>query len=220
MAAKILLVEDDDFLRDGLVQVFTQEGYTVTAAVNLRSAISATDETQFDAIVLDIGLPDGSGLALCTRLRAQNNRVPILFLTAFDDEIQIVSGLDAGADDYVTKPFRLRELLSRVRALLRRTQQPSVIERGGVRIDLENRTVSKDGETIFLTPTEFQILSVLCRNAGITVSRDVLLRNIWDDAGNFIDDNTLSVHVSRLREKIGAHYIGTVRGVGYRFLTE
>lgn len=220
MAAKILLVEDDDFLRDGLVQVFTQEGYAVTAAATLHRANDALNEKQFDAIVLDIGLPDGSGLALCARLRAQNNRIPILFLTAFDDEIQIVSGLDAGADDYVTKPFRLRELLSRVRALLRRTEQPSVIERGVVRIDLQNRTVTKDGEAIFLTPTEFQILSVLCRNAGVTVSREVLLRNIWDDAGNFIDDNTLSVHVSRLREKIGAQNIGTVRGVGYRFLTD
>ena len=103
---------------------------------------------------------------------------------------------------------------------MRRTEQPSVIERGVVRIDLQNRTVTKDGEAIFLTPTEFQILSVLCRNAGVTVSREVLLRNIWDDAGNFIDDNTLSVHVSRLREKIGAQNIGTVRGVGYRFLTD
>ncbi len=220
MAAKLLLVEDDTFLRDGLVQMFSQEGYAVTAQPTLRGAISAVSETQFDVIVLDIGLPDGSGLALCTRLRAENNPVPILFLTAFDDEIQIVSGLDAGADDYVTKPFRLRELLSRVRALLRRTVQPTVMEYGGIRVDLQNRSVSKDGESVFLTPTEFQILSVLCRNAGVTVTRDVLLRNIWDDAGNFIDDNTLSVHVSRLREKIGAHYIGTVRGVGYRFLTE
>lgn len=200
--------------------MFSQEGYAVTAQPTLRGAISAVSETQFDVIVLDIGLPDGSGLALCTRLRAENNPVPILFLTAFDDEIQIVSGLDAGADDYVTKPFRLRELLSRVRALLRRTVQPTVMEYGGIRVDLQNRSVSKDGESVFLTPTEFQILSVLCRNAGVTVTRDVLLRNIWDDAGNFIDDNTLSVHVSRLREKIGAHYIGTVRGVGYRFLTE
>lgn len=215
LSAHILLVEDDAFLREGLFDVLTGEGYKVTAVGCLREAQTAMQQTAFSLVVLDVGLPDGSGLSFCAKLRAENNDVPVLFLTAFDEEMQIIGGLDAGGDDYVTKPFRLRELLSRVRALLRRSVT-SRVDISGLQIDLANRSVTKDGNTLFLTPTEFQILAVLSRAAGSIVTRDVLLQNIWDDGGNYIDDNTLSVHVSRLREKIGADCIGTVRGVGYR----
>ena len=142
----------------------------------------------------------------------------MLFLTACDDEIQIVRGLDSGADDYVTKPFRLQELLSRIRALLRRSElADKPTESGGISLERSSMTVRKNGENVFVTPTEYQILSMLMHGRGVTVTRTLLLQNIWDDNGSFIDDNTLSVHISRLREKIGAEHIVTVRGVGYRW---
>ena len=141
----------------------------------------------------------------------------MLFLTACDEEFQIVRGLDAGADDYVTKPFRLLELLSRIRALLRRKTAITTYQFGDILVDISNMTVKKDGETLFLTPTEFQILSAFIQNNGVIVTRASLLQRIWDSDGNFIDDNTLSVHISRLRDKIGAEHIATVRGTGYRW---
>ena len=141
---------------------------------------------------------------------------PILFLTACDEEYQIVRGLDAGGDDYVTKPFKLLELLSRIRALIRRNAFQNFVSSDLV-IDTNNMTVKKNNQNIFVTKTEFQILSMLIRNNGAIVTRSSLLQSIWDDSGNFINDNTLSVHVSRLREKIGADKIATVRGIGYRW---
>ena len=143
--------------------------------------------------------------------------IGVLFLTACDEEFQIVRGLDAGADDYVTKPFRLLELLSRIRALLRRKTATTTYQFGDIIVDISNMTVKKDGETLFLTPTEFQILSALIQNNGVIVTRTSLLQRIWDSDGNFIDDNTLSVHISRLRDKIGANHIATIRGTGYRW---
>ena len=164
-------------------------------------------------------LPDGSGLDLCTAWRSSGCHTPILFLTARDEEVEIVRGLDAGADDYMTKPFRLAELLSRIRALLRRNQ-PAVYETDGLRIDLENRSVYCGDQQLYLTPTEFQLLAALVRNTGKVLTRKILLQTIWDDAGLYIDDNTLSVHIRRLREKIGEDRIRTVRGVGYRWAGE
>ena len=160
-------------------------------------------------------LPDGSSFDLCKKIRNDGNATPILFLTACDEEYQIVKGLDIGADDYVTKPFKMLELLSRIRALIRRNSNAKFVSRNLI-VDTDNMTVKKDGKNIFVTKTEFQILSTLMKNSGAIVSRSSLLQNIWDDNGNFIDDNTLSVHISRLREKIGAQKIVTVRGVGYR----
>ena len=214
--SNILLVEDDAFLRDGLREMLEKEGYAVDAAPCISDARAALAAKGYNLLILDVMLPDGDGFSFCAEVRAGGNNIPILFLTACDDEIQVVRGLDAGADDYVTKPFKLLELLSRVRALLRRNTN-SVYNAGGLAIDINTMTVKKDGEVIFVTPTEFQILSTLIRNNGIIVTRNILLQNIWDDAGNFIDDNTLSVHISRLREKIGAEHIKTVRGVGYRW---
>lgn len=216
MSAKILLVEDDTFLRDGLCEMLSKEGYGVTAVSTILDARSKITDG-FNLVILDVMLPDGNGFDFCTEIRENGNNIPILFLTACDDEIQIVRGLDAGADDYVTKPFKLLELMSRVRALLRRNSASNVIQSSDLAIDTSNMTVKKNGEIIFVTKTEFQILSTLIRNNGIIVPRNSLLQNIWDDAGDFIDDNTLSVHVSRLREKIGAEYIKTIRGVGYRW---
>ena len=213
---RILLVEDDAFLRDGLCEMLDKEGYGVTPVSTITDAMKEI-AGGFNLVILDVMLPDGNGFDFCAEVRENGNAIPILFLTACDDEIQIVRGLDAGADDYVTKPFKLLELMSRVRALLRRNAPSSVIQSSGIAIDTSNMTVKKNGEIIFVTKTEFQILSTLIRNNGIIVPRNSLLQNIWDDAGDFIDDNTLSVHISRLREKIGAEHIKTVRGVGYRW---
>ena len=213
---KILLVEDDAFLRDGLFEMLEKESYSVTPVSTITDARKEI-AGGFNLVILDVMLPDGNGFDFCAEVRANGNAIPILFLTACDDEIQIVRGLDAGADDYVTKPFKLLELMSRVRALLRRNSASNIIQSSNIAIDTSNMTVKKNSEIIFVTKTEFQILSTLIRNNGIIVPRNSLLQNIWDDAGDFIDDNTLSVHISRLREKIGAEHIKTVRGVGYRW---
>lgn len=216
MAVKILVVEDDAFLRDGLCEMLGKEGYKAVAAGTAEQAKAELTQNTFDLIMLDVMLPDGNGFEMCSDIRAENEAVPILFLTACDDEVQVVRGLDAGADDYITKPFKLLELLSRIKALLRRSKV-SVYRSENVVIDLKTMTVKKDGANLFVTPTEFQILSTLIRNNGVIVTRSVLLEHIWDEGGSFIDDNTLSVHISRLREKIGGEHIVTVRGVGYRW---
>lgn len=216
MNERIFLLEDDAFLRDGLSEMLQKEGYISKCASTCGEAKVLLSGSRFNLIIFDVMLPDGSGLDLCTEIRKADTNIPILFLTACDDEIQIVRGLDAGADDYVTKPFKLQELLSRIRALLRRNSN-LIMKSKDIVINPQNITVMKNGKNIFVTPTEFQILSILIRNNGIIVTRNTLLQNIWDDNNNFIDDNTLSVHISRLREKIGAEHIVTIRGVGYRW---
>ena len=216
MSAKILLVEDDVFLRDGIKEALKKEGYSVFTAEDCKTAKAEFVKETPDLLILDVMLPDGNGFDLCTLFRSLNKNAPILFLTACDDEVQIVRGLDSGADDYVTKPFKLLELLSRIRAILRRSNN-TILNSSDITIDINNMTVKSKGETVFVTPIEFQILSTLVRNNGVIVTRSVLLENIWDSDGAFIDDNTLSVHISRLREKIGAEHIKTVRGIGYRW---
>lgn len=216
MNEKILLTEDDAFLRDGLCEMLSGEGYGVSSAASCGEARALLSKEKFDLLICDVMLPDGSGFDLCTSVRNTGSNVPILFLTACDDELQIVRGLDSGADDYVTKPFKLHELLSRIRALLRRSSN-QVFTGGDITVDVNALTVKKNGEVVFVTPTELQILLTLIRNSSGIVTRGSLLQNIWDVGGAFIDDNTLSVHISRLREKIGAEHIVTVRGVGYRW---
>lgn len=216
MNDKIFLLEDDVFLRDGLTEMLSKEKYNVASASAIREAKQCIMQDHYDLIILDVMLPDGDGFSFCSELRTLGINTPILFLTACDDEIQIVRGLDSGADDYVTKPFKLLELLSRVRALIRRSSNATIKSKNIV-IDTTNITVKKNDEQIFVTKTEFQLLSYLLRNSGVIVTRAALLQSIWDDNGEFIDDNTLSVHISRLREKIGANHIVTIRGVGYRW---
>lgn len=211
---KILLIEDDVFLRDGLVELLGSENYGLACAVDAKEAKAAIKSEQFDLVILDVMLPDESGFILCKTWRDEGNTTPILFLTACDDEVQIVRGLDSGGDDYVTKPFRLKELLSRIRALLRRNNTVQYND-SGLKIDLQKMSIALNGQPILITPTEFQLLNTFVRNSGRVLTRKQLLQSIWDDAGIFIDDNTLSVHISRLREKIGKQRIKTIRGVGY-----
>ncbi len=212
----ILLVEDDTALRDALTELFTREGYTVISACNAAEAQSRLS-TRIDLIILDVTLPDGNGVTSCQKWRNQGITTPILFLTAKDEEFDIVRGLDAGGNDYVTKPFRMMELLSRIRALLRRNTPAPVTASGELEIDQAHMQVRRDGEIIPLTLTEYKVLNMLVSNRSI-VPREQLLAVLWDDGAKFVDDNTLSVHISRLREKIGTQHIKTIRGVGYQWL--
>lgn len=211
----LLLVEDDAVLREGLTELFVREGYQVTEAASVREARAKLNDA-VQAIVMDVGLPDGDGVALCREWRAMGDTRPILFLTARDEEFDVVRGLDSGGNDYVTKPFRMQELLSRVRVLLRGSAPRRVTARGGFTVDETRMQITRDGEALPLTLTEYRILVLLLESKGV-VSRDRLLQLLWDDGGKYIDDNTLSVHMSRLREKVGAAQIRTIRGVGYQW---
>lgn len=213
--AVLLLVEDDDVLRLGLCELFSREGYRVVEARSVREAREKLDDS-VQGIVMDVGLPDGDGVSLCREWRAQGETRPILFLTAKDEEFDVVRGLDSGGNDYVTKPFRMQELLSRVRVLLRNTRPVRVVSRNGYTVDRTRMQVTRDGEPLPLTLTEVKILALLLENKAV-VPRDRLLEVLWDDGGKYVDDNTLSVHMSRLREKVGAEHISTVRGVGYQW---
>ncbi len=219
---KILIVEDDRTTAVGIEYSLTQEGYQVTIAPDLSSAKSNLQNNTYSLVLLDLNLPDGSGYDLCQMIRAKSD-VPIIFLTAVDDEPNIVMGLDLGADDYITKPFRLRELLSRIKAILRRTRRGSEdsITIGNVVIKTSQGKVFKQDEEIILTALEYKLLLTLFSNKNKIFSRDNLLSSIWDVAGNYVNDNTLTVYIKRLREKIEddpqhPQIIKTVRGLGYR----
>ena len=213
---KILLVEDDTALRGALEELLAREGYEVIKASNARTAQDAMN-SDIDLAMLDVGLPDGDGVSLCRQWRSVGVETPILFLTAKDEELDVVRGLDAGGNDYVTKPFRMQELLSRIRALLRRNQKESTISRSGITLDKAKLQASKEGELLLLTVTEYKILAKLISERSI-ITRAALLEALWDVNSRFVDDNTLSVHISRLREKVGSNHIKTIRGVGYQWV--
>ena len=213
---KILLVEDDAALRGALEELLCREGYEVIKASNVSLARSAMN-SEIDLIMLDVGLPDGDGVSLCRQWRDEGVQTPILFLTAKDEELDVVRGLDAGGNDYVTKPFRMQELLSRIRALLRRNQKEATVSRSGITLDKAKLQASRDGEVLLLTVTEYKILAKLISERSI-ITRAALLDALWDVDSRFVDDNTLSVHVSRLREKVGSSHIKTIRGVGYQWV--
>ena len=212
---KILLIEDDSALRGALEELLGREGYEVIKAFSVRSA-KAEMNSDIDLIMLDVGLPDGDGVSLCKQWRNEGVQMPILFLTAKDEELDVVRGLDAGGNDYVTKPFRMQELLSRIRALLRRNQKETTITRSGITLDTAKLQASRGEEVLQLTVTEYKILAKLISERSI-ITRAVLLDALWDVDSRFVDDNTLSVHISRLREKVGGSHIKTVRGVGYQW---
>jgi DNA-binding response OmpR family regulator len=216
----VLLVEDDTSIADPLANALRREGYEVVIAPDGKSALVSAGSGAVDLVVLDLGLPDMDGLEVCRRLREQMAALPVLMLTARAEEVDTVVGLDAGADDYVTKPFRLAELLARVRALLRRTPgEPASV--GNVRIDVGSRQAWVGDHEISLTTKEFDLLRVLMREAGTVVPRDTLMREVWDSAW-WGSTKTLDMHISWLRRKLGddagsPRYISTVRGVGFRF---
>lgn len=222
---RILLVEDDENLAFGMEYTLTGEGYTVFVAGSLEEARKAFRANAVDLILLDVNLPDGSGYDLCKEIRT-SSQVPIIFLTALDEETNIVVGLDLGADDYMTKPIRTKELLSRMKAVLRRNHKPKAEVSRWISDDIEVRvyegTVFKCNQELLLTGLEYRLLLVLITHPKQICSRSTLLHSLWDMSGEFIDDNTLSVHIRRLREKIedvpaAPEYIITIRGVGYKW---
>lgn len=223
--ARLLLLEDDQSLIDGMVYALTKEGFALDVAMTVREARAQLAVQAYDLLLLDQTLPDGSGLALCEEVRAGGNAVPIIFLTAMDEEIQVIRALDAGGDDYITKPFKLGELCSRIRAQLRRSgmlhqqeQEPGA--EGTVRI--EGGRAYRVGEALELTATELRLLACFLRNRGQVLTREQLLAALWDEDANFVDDNTLSVYIRRLREKVerdpsAPQHLRTVRGLGYEW---
>jgi DNA-binding response OmpR family regulator len=221
---RVMLAEDDASISDPLARALRREGYDVAVTAEGEDALGQVRGGGFDLVVLDLGLPDLDGLEVCRRLRADGSRMPVLVLTARADEVDTVVGLDAGADDYVTKPFRLAELLARVRALLRRGTGEQWSDGNGVRIDAESRRAWLDGAELQLTAKEFDLLRVLLRESGRVVTRDQLMREVWDTTW-WSSTKTLDMHVSWLRRKLGddasdPKFITTVRGVGFRFERE
>ena len=218
---RVLLAEDDTAIAEPLTRALRREGYDVDAYVDGREALDAVTASSPDLVILDLGLPTLDGLEVCRRVRATGSAVPVLILTARADEVDTVVGLDAGADDYVTKPFRLAELMARVRALLRRSAPEDPASGSPIRIDTEARRAWFHGDELALTVKEFEVLSVLVRECGRVVPRARLMAEVWETEW-YGSTKTLDMHVSVLRRKLGdeasnPRYITTVRGVGFRF---
>ena len=211
----VLLAEDDTGIAEPLSRALQREGHRVVVVGDGPSALARAGDAEVDLLVLDLGLPEMDGLDVCRRLRRIRPDVPVLMLTARTDEVDFVVGLDAGADDYVAKPFRLAELLARVRALLRRSA-PDALEAGGVVMDLAARRVLVEGTEIGLANKEFELLRVLLTRSGQVISREEILRDVWHDP-ELKTSKTLDMHMSWLRRKIGGSRITTIRGVGFRF---
>ncbi len=216
---KILLVEDNDAIIMGLVFLLNQEGYGVETVKSAGRTRELLQKEEYDLVLLDIALPDGSGFDICSQIK-EGSKTPIIFLTAKEDELDVVKGLDMGADDYIVKPFRNRELLSRIKSVLRRSGRASAKLRwSDLELDLETGKVFREGKEIQLTKLEYRILSSMMSCPGKLFTREEILADIWDVSGNFVNDNTLSVTMKRIREKLGdtqGQLIKTVRGMGYR----
>ena len=218
---RIFLVEDDKKIARNLTRLLCAQEYDVTHVATQAEALAALAANRFDLALVDISLPDGNGFAVCTEIK-QRQDMPVIFLTASGDEASVVTGLNIGADDYVTKPFRPRELVARIAAALRKAKPAlSSFEICGLHVDTSAGTVKKDGREVLLSALEYRLLLVFINNPGNIITRDRLLNELWDAAGEFVTDNTLTVYIKRLREKIednpaNPQIILTVRGTGYR----
>ncbi|MGN7300446.1 response regulator transcription factor [Ferdinandcohnia sp. SAFN-114] len=225
---KILVVEDDRTIASGLDYTLKQDEYETIVCHNVEDAkqIISDSWNSIDLFLFDLSLPDGSGYELCELVKKQGDK-PVIFLTALDDEVNVVMGLDMGADDYITKPFRIRELMSRIKSVLRRynrqtmAQTKNVIEIENIRINTLEGKVYKNGEEVLLTSLEYRLFLIFANHIGQVLTRTQLLDRIWDVAGDFVNDNTLTVYIKRLREKLeddpqSPKIIKTVRGMGYK----
>lgn len=221
----VLLVEDDLSIIDGLEFSLRKNGFNVDIARTVKEAFLALNDKTYDLLIIDLALPDGSGFDICKKVR-WSSHVPIIFLTASDEEVNIVMGLDMGGDDYITKPFKLNELISRINALLRRAKLSNgtqhEIASNGITVKLLENRVWKDNREIELTASEYRLLCLLMQHPNSILAREMILDRLWDNNGSFIDDNTLSVYVRRLREKIeddpeNPLFLLTARGLGYRW---
>ena len=218
---EILLVEDDKGIVANLTEYLTSEGYSVKSASGQAGAMKLLESERFDLALIDISLSDGNGFAVCSAIKADYG-IPIIFLTASSDEYSTVTGFEIGADDYISKPFRPRELVTRIRNILRLTRGAgTVIHLGELTVDTVKGTVSKNGRDLYLSALEYRLFLVFLSNRGMVLTRSQLLEAIWDIAGEFVNDNTLTVYIKRLREKIeddpqNPTVIKTVRGLGYK----
>lgn len=218
---RILVVEDEKDIVSNLEILLRKEGFSVAAAFSREDAVKMTEQESFDLVLLDLNLPDGNGYSLCTLLKKDRD-IPVIMLTASDDESSIVTGFSVGADDYVVKPFKPLELVSRIKNVLRRCGKASpVIRIDDLEVDALKASVSRGGEEILLSALEYRLLLVFLNHRGEVLSRTRLLEEIWDAAGDFVNDNTLTVYIKRLREKIekdpaAPEIIKTVRGLGYK----
>ena len=215
----ILLIEDNESILKGLVYSLEQERFKVTTAMTIKDSKNLLESNNiYNLIILDISLPDGSGFDLCKYIKSNYN-IPIIFLTAKDEEQDVVQGFDLGADDYIIKPFRTRELISRANNILRiyNNIQTNIITSSNIKIDLDAQRVYKNDDEIVLTALEYKILALLFTNINQTVSREKILDKIWDIAGNYVNDNTLTVYIKRIRAKLSPNdIIKTIKGIGYR----
>lgn len=218
--SKILIIEDEPFLRKNIKELLVQNGYEVlTASCKSEAVQYILREKDIDLYLVDVWLPDGDGFEVCKQVR-KFSMAPVIFLTACDDEESVVNGLNIGADDYITKPFRTAELVSRIRANLRRQvmeKKSDVLQSDEIMLDTAQGRVYKNQVDLGLSPVEYQLLQILMNHAGLIVKRELLLEKLWDASGKYVENNTLSVSVSRLRSKVGQDYIETIRGFGYRF---
>lgn len=218
---KILLVEDDRLIIENLTEFLKGEGFEVQYAEGQEKAMRLLEEQEFDLILLDVTLEQGNGYSACTQIKSRYE-IPIIFLTALDDEFSVVTGLEMGADDYISKPFRPRELVSRMRTVLRRTgRNQKMLSCQDICVDPVKGITTKKGEEVFLSALEYRLLLVFFQHRGMVMSRSMLLEEIWDIAGEYVNDNTLTVYIKRLREKIEDNpqepkIIKTVRGLGYK----
>ena len=218
---RIFLVEDDKEIAKNLSLLLSIEGFTIIHAISQKDAFAMLGSSKPDLALVDISLPDGNGLAVCTEIK-QAYDIPVIFLTASGDEASVVTGLNIGADDYITKPFRPRELVARINTALRKTgHSPSAFEICGLHVDVTSGIVKKYGKEIFLSALEYRLLLVFINNPSSIITRACLLDELWDAAGEFVNNNTLTVYIKRLREKIeddpaSPQIILTVRGTGYR----
>ena len=221
----IFLVEDDKVIAKNLTLLLNSEGFTVTHAPTRGDAISMLAQNKFDLALIDISLPDGNGCTVCTEIKEMMN-IPVIFLTASGDESSVVTGLNMGADDYITKPFRPRELIARIKNALRKSESFGTnFEIRGLYVDTASGIVKKNGNEVFLSALEYRLLLVFISNPKSIITRAKLLDELWDAAGEFVNDNTLTVYIKRLREKIendpaDPQIILTVRGTGYRLSGE
>lgn len=226
MTTRILLVEDDPLIVDALTELLTNSGYSVDTADTQTRAIElatgAGSAGTYQLVLLDVTLREGNGFAACAAVKETSPSTPVIFLTASDDEFNTVTGLTMGADDYVAKPFRPRELLARIAATIRRSQ-PSrrIVSLGDIRIDTDRAYVERKGVELTLSALEYRLLLLFATNPGKLVSRDMIRDALWDSAGTYIEENTLSVYIKRLRDKIEddpsrPELIQTVRGLGYK----
>lgn len=222
---KLLLVEDDEALSIGISFTLKDEGYEVFSAKTVADGKSLFEKENFQLILLDVNLPDGNGYELCKYIRTKSD-VPIIFLTALDEEVNIVLGLDIGADDYITKPFRVRELLSRINALIRRNKRNvttgNKLISGDIALDTSTAVVNKNKDDITFTAQEYKLLLIFMNNPHIVMKRDEILTRLVDGEEIFFEENTLSVYIRRIREKIEKdvkkpEYIVTQRGLGYKW---